>query len=78
MNQRPLVPTAAIVLAAVEAAYEVVASEELVPDGVLVTRPRRAGGGRDRQLELGDALEQRPDQRALADPEGSVITGRND
>jgi hypothetical protein len=45
MNQRPLVPTAAIVLAAVEAAYEVVASEELVPDGVLVTRPRRAGGG---------------------------------
>ena len=33
--------------------------------------PRRARRGRDRQLELGHALEQRPDERSLADPGGS-------
>ena len=47
------------------------ASEEVVVDAVLLARPRVARGGRHRQLELRDPLEQAADQRALADPRGS-------
>ena len=53
------------------AAVEVLAAEEVVVDAVPLARPRVAGGGRDRQLELGLALHQPADQRALADPGGS-------
>ena len=47
---------------------ELLACEEVVVDTVLLPGSRPARGGRDRQLELGDAREQSPDQGALSDP----------
>src|SRR5689334_23398832 len=58
-------------VAGLDAAGELAVVEEVVGDAVLLPRPRRASGRRDGELELWDALEQRPDERALADPGGA-------
>ena len=50
-----------------DAVVELLGREEVVVDAVLLARPRRARRRRDRQLERRDAVEQRPDQRPLAD-----------
>ena len=49
---------------------ELLGRQEVVVDAVVLARPRLARRGRDRQLELGDALEQTSDQRALPHPGG--------
>jgi hypothetical protein len=54
-------------LPAREAALELLEREEVVVAPVLLAGPRRPGGGRDRQLELGQPLQQPADQRSLAD-----------
>src|SRR5205814_1225600 len=46
-------------------------AEEVVVDAVDLARARGARGGRDAELELGHALAQRADERALADPRGA-------
>ena len=53
-----------------QAAIEVGFGQEMVGDAVLLAGPRRARRRRHRQPELGVALAQRRDQRALADPGG--------
>jgi hypothetical protein len=44
--------------------------EEVVVDTILLTGPGLASSGGRRQLELGDALEQTSDERALPHPGG--------
>jgi hypothetical protein len=58
-------------VAGLHAAVELLVAEEVVGDALGLPRPRPPRGGGDRQLELGDALEQRADQRPLADPGGA-------
>ena len=52
-------------------AVELDVVEEVVVHAVLLARARRARGRGDGELELGHALEQRADERALADPGGA-------
>ena len=54
-----------------DAAVELGVVEEVVVRAVLLPRARRARGRGDGELELGHALEQRADERALADPGGA-------
>jgi hypothetical protein len=55
-------------VAARDARLKLLSGQEVVVGAVLFPWPRRAGGGRDRQLEARGALEQPADQRAFADP----------
>ena len=55
-------------LAGVHAARELRVVEEVVVDAVALAGARRARRGRDAQLERGQPLAQRPDQRPLAHP----------
>jgi hypothetical protein len=50
-----------------EALFELVKAEEVVIAPVLLARPRLAGRGRDRQVEVGEPLAEPLDQRSLAD-----------
>ena len=50
---------------------EFLRGEEVVVAAVYLALARRAGGRRDRQLEVGNRLQQLPDQRSLADPRGA-------
>src|SRR5205814_2117428 len=54
-----------------DAAIELGVIEEVIVHAVLLPRARVARGGGDGQLELGHALEQRADERSLADPGGA-------
>jgi hypothetical protein len=54
-------------VAAREPLLELVPAQEVVVPPVLLARPRLAGGGRDRQVEVREPLAQSLDQRALAD-----------
>ena len=73
--QRPVaVPGVARVLdelAGPHALLEFVLGEEVVRDALHLPRPGSPRRGRDGELERGDALQQRPDQGALADPGGA-------
>jgi hypothetical protein len=55
-------------LAGLHAPVELGVVEEVVVDAVLLTRPRGARGRGHRQLEAGHPVEQRADERSLADP----------
>jgi hypothetical protein len=50
-----------------EPLLELVEAEEVVVAPLLLARPRLAGGGGDRQVEVRKALAQALDQRSLAD-----------
>jgi hypothetical protein len=55
-------------VAARKALLELLEAEEVVVAPVLLARPRLAGGGGDREVELREPLAQPLDQRSLADP----------
>jgi hypothetical protein len=57
-------------LARRDAPLELLVGEEPVVLALGLAGPRVARGGRDAERELGDALAQQPDQRALADAGG--------
>ncbi len=52
-------------------ARELLAAEEVVVDAVALALARSPGRRRGRELELGQALAQDANQRALADPRGA-------
>src|SRR5207342_560989 len=53
------------------AAGELLRRKEVVVDSVLLPGARLPGGRRDRELEVGAAIEQPLDQRSLADARGA-------